>query len=485
MKTKGMIFIVLFVFAMAASFFIGRLSIYPSSETNKKPLYWIDPMEPQVHYPGPGKSHMGMELIPVYEEKSSNEPGIEISPSVINNLGVRIAKVKKETLARAIDTVGYVKPNENQISHIHTYADGWIKKLWVKAVGDKVRAHQVVMQLYSPELVNAQEEYLIALDSNNPSLITASLKKLQALHISEEQIKQLKITRKASQVVDIYSHQDGVVVDLNVREGMRVTPETEMMNIVDLASIWIIAEVFEEEANWVSVGEPAVAQLPAFPGKTWKGTVEYVYPQIDPVTRTLKVRFLFPNPDILLKPNMYANVTILAQPTGQVLTIPIEALIRGASQDRVIVALNQGHFESRVVTIGIESGNRIEILSGLKEGEQVVTSGQFLIDSESNLNASMQRLETKKSKNQNNQEPKPIKGQGVVQTIDMNKQNVTLAHEALPDLNWPAMTMRFKVDKNVNLNAFKKGDTVEFSLQKKGEEYVIETMSPVNKEYNP
>lgn len=269
---------------------IGRYSLSPNSSP-KKPLYWIDPMEPQIHYPKAGKSRMGMELVPVFSEGGmTDESGVLISPTVINNLGIRTAQVRQGSLSRQIETVGYVTPNENEISHIHTYANGWIKKLFVKAVGDVVHRHQVVMQLYSPMLTNAQEEYLIALGSKNKALIDASYKKLQTFHIAEEQIQQLKNTHKANQLIDIYPHQNGVVVDLKIREGMYVTPDTEMMNIVDLSKIWIIAEVFEEEANSVKVGEKAVATLAAFPGKHWEGQVEYVYPEVDPTTRTLKVR---------------------------------------------------------------------------------------------------------------------------------------------------------------------------------------------------
>lgn len=407
MKRNQIIAIV--VFAIIIGIVIGR-SFNHSSDTRdtsathatKKPLYWIDSMEPQIHYPSPGKSRMGMELTPVYpdsDQETNDQSIVRISSAVSNNLGVRTAPVIKGALARRIEAVAYIEPNENKISHIHPYADGWVKKLVVKVAGETVKKDQLLLQLYSPMLVNVQEEYLIALESGNRDLLDASYKRLLAFRISEQQIQQLKQTRNASQLVDIYAPQDGIIAQLNVREGMRVTPDTEMMSLVDLSTVWMIVQVFEKQANWVKIGEPAEAYVSAFPGKVWKGAVDFIYPQIDPTTRTLKVRFHFDNPKGLLKPNMYANIILLAQAKQNVLSIPLEALIRSHQGDHVIVALGDGHFQARSVVVGMESGDRIEILSGLNPGENVVISGQFLIDSEADLKAGMQRLETPKENN--------------------------------------------------------------------------------------
>lgn len=377
---------------------IGRYSsqLISSQNNEKKPLYWIDSMEPQIHYSGPGKSRMGMELTPVFPdvEKPTDSPGaIHVSPSVVHNLAVRTAIVNKGTLEKSIATVGYVEPNENNIGHIHTYADGWVKKLIVKAVGEPVKKGQLVLQFYSPQLVNAQQEYLIALESKNQNLIEASHKRLEAFHISKQQIDQLNQIRKPSQLIDIYSPQDGIISELNIREGMKVTPETELMSLIDLSTIWIIAQIFEDQASWVKVGEAVETQLPAFPGKVWKGVIDYVYPEVDPKTRTLKVRFRFNNPGGHLKPNMYANVKLFGESKPNVLTLPSEALIRTSKGDRVIVSSENGQFIVRSVRVGIESSDQVEILSGLRTGEKVVISGQFLIDSESNLKSSFERLE--------------------------------------------------------------------------------------------
>ncbi|QLH44035.1 MAG: efflux RND transporter periplasmic adaptor subunit [Coxiellaceae bacterium] len=369
-----------------------RKSNKTTTKTTQKPAYWIDSMEPIIHYPGPGKSRMGMELIPVYANQTQDNSTVKISPAVINNLGIRTIPVMQSALPRQIETVGYVEPNENAISHIHMYTDGWIKKLLVKANEEPVKKGQLLFQLYSPTLVNAQEEYLLALDSRNADLIAASYAKLKALNVADSQIQNLQKTRKVSQLVNIYAPQDGVVTKLNVREGMRVTPEIEIMEITDLSTIWLIANIIETQAGWVKVGQPATATLTAYPNKVWQGTVDYVYPEMDTTTRTLKIRLQFANPTLLLKPGMYATVTLFAGIKENVLSIPKEALIRSSHGDYVVVSLGDGRFQVRAITVGMESNDRAEILSGLTSGESVVISGQFLIDSEANLKASMQRM---------------------------------------------------------------------------------------------
>lgn len=459
--------------------FIGRYSGHSESVT-KKPMYWVDAMEPTIHYPGPGKSRMGMELTPVYrEDKEDEKSDVQISPTVINNLGIRIAPVVQGMFAKRIETVGYIEPNENKISHIHSYADGWIRKLFVNTVGAPVKKDEVILQLYSPMLINAQDEYLIAIDSGDKNLVNASIKKLQALHVPERQIQQLKESKKSSQLIEIDSPQDGVITALNVREGMHVTPETEMISLVDLSSIWMIAQVFEDQASLVKTDDIVEATISAFPDKVWKGEVEYVYPQVDPTTRTLKIRFRFNNPDGFLKPNMYANVSIFGEPKPNVLSIPAEALIRSSQGDHVIVSLGNGRFQVRSVVAGIVSGEQVEILSGLKVGENVVASGQFLIDSEANLNAGLQRMEmqpqTTETKDSTSSEDNiAIDGKGIIKSINISQHSLTLQHEPIPKLKWPEMTMDFSVDKSIDINQFKIGDNVKFTIKKdKDNKYFI------------
>jgi Cu(I)/Ag(I) efflux system membrane fusion protein len=248
--------------------------------------------------------------------------------------------------------------------------------------------------LYSPDLVNAQEEFVQALASGNKGLIRASRERLVALGIPADQVKRLEKTRKVQQTISIYSPQDGVVSRLMVRHGMYVTPKDQVMSLADLSSVWLLAEIFESQADWVKVGFPAEVSLAFLPGRTWEGKVEYIYPSLDPKTRTLKARLRFDNPDEALKPNMYANVKIYGGPKEDAIVIPAEALIRTGRESRVVIALGEGRFASRTVTPGIESGDWVEILAGIEPGEEVVTSGQFLIDSEASLKASMTRMQS-------------------------------------------------------------------------------------------
>lgn len=378
-------------------YFILKPSDSPTSSKtmakNKQtdPLYWVAPMDPSYRSDKPGKSPMGMDLIPVYSEDNATDRVI-ISPSVEQNLGVRTAPVLRTTLSREIDTVGYVMVDENNIEHVHTYTDGWVKKLFVKTVGEHVNKGQLLFELYSPTIINAQEEYILALKSGNTSLIEASNNKLLTLGVTNDQIEELKKTQKAKQLIPVYAEKPGIVSSLNVREGIYVKPEKDLITLEDLSRIWVLGEVFERQSQWVKKGQKAIATLSYLPGKEWAGEVDYVYPRLDPITHTLKVRLVFDNPEEILKPNMYADIIIFAEPSDNVLVIPREAVIYTGEGARVIVKEKDGEYIAKSIKIGIESDDVVEVLYGLEEGEIIVTSAQFLIDSESSLKASINRI---------------------------------------------------------------------------------------------
>ncbi|MDH5601346.1 MAG: efflux RND transporter periplasmic adaptor subunit, partial [Gammaproteobacteria bacterium] len=363
------------------------------SQKHLDPNY-VCPMHPQIIRDKPGSCPIcGMDLV-LKEVEQNQEEGvvIKISPAVENNMGVRTARVKKGKLWRRIDTVGYVDFDENKISHIHLRTKGWIEKLLVKSEGERVKKGQLLFEVYSPELVNAQEEYIQALSGGHKALSGASRERLQALGISAEQIEKLRKTRRVSQFVKVFAKQDGIIAKLNIRQGMFVMPQKEVMSLADLSSIWILAEVFESQADWVRLGQSSEVKLSYLPGREWEGEVEYIYPSLDPKTRTLKVRLRFENKDETLKPNMFADVTIYGGAKREVIMIPREALIRTGNEERVIVSRGNGRFQPRDVTAGIESGDYLEIVKGLSVGEDIVTSGQFLIDSEASLKASIARM---------------------------------------------------------------------------------------------
>jgi Cu(I)/Ag(I) efflux system membrane fusion protein len=362
------------------------------ADEKKEILYWVAPMDPNYQRDKPGKSPMGMDLVPVYADDNAQGDSVSIQPEVVQNLGVRTATAERTRLWRGIDTVGYVDYDESRVSHIHLRTEGWIENLAVKSEGERVKKDERLFDLYSPELVNAQKEFVTALSSGNNSLIRASKPRLAALGVSDSQIKQIEKTRQTRHHISIYAPQDGVVSSLMVREGMFVKPSMNVMSLGDLSSVWLLAEVFEKQAEWVRVGQDAEVRLSFVPGHVWQGKVEYIYPSLDPKTRTLKVRLRFENPDEGLKPNMYANVRIFGGPRDNIIVIPLEGLIRTGREERVIIDLGEGRFEAREVVSGIESGDYVEIIQGVDEDERVVTSGQFLIDSEASMRAGIKRM---------------------------------------------------------------------------------------------
>ena len=442
----------------------GETNSGKSASTEKQPLYWVAPMDPNYRRDKPGKSPMGMDLIPVYEggEKANDEgPGtISISPDVINNLGVRTGLVERKPLHSEIVTVGYVKYDEDQLVHIHPRVSGWVEKLYVKAAGDRVDLGAPLYALYSPELVNAQEELLLALNRKNSRLVQASEDRLKALQIPPAFIQQLKRTLAIQQTVTFYAPQKGVVDNLNIREGFFVQPGTTMLSIGALDQVWVEAEIFERQASLVSVGDPVTMTLDYLPGKTWTGRVDYIYPTLDSKTRTVRLRLRFDNPDEALKPNMFAQVSVHADSSEPLLVIPREALIRTGSQDRVVLALGEGSFKSVAVKVGRQDQSIAEILDGLKEGEKVVTSAQFLLDSESSKTSDFKRMQHGDDK------PSSVWVPGEIQSLMLNHRMVTVTHEAIDAWEWPVMTMDFQVNPKVDIEAMSPGTRLHLEITK-------------------
>ncbi|SHF17771.1 membrane fusion protein, Cu(I)/Ag(I) efflux system [Microbulbifer donghaiensis] len=366
-----------------------------ASGGERKPLYWVAPMDPNYRRDKPGKSPMGMDLIPVYEEEqgTKDSPGtVRISPEVINNLGVRTAAVERGRFDAEIRTVGYVQYDEKQLVQINPRVEGWIEKLYVNAEGDPVNRGMPLYTLYSPELVNAQEELVLALKHNNRVLTDAARERLRALQLPQSAIEQLIKTRKVQRTVTVYAPQSGVVDKLNVREGNFVKPGMALLSIAALDEVWVIGEVFERQAALVNRGDPVTMRLDYLPGQSWTGSVDYIYPTLDEKTRTARVRARFGNSEHKLKPNMFAQLTIHARRGEETLLIPTEALIRTGGKPRVVLALGDGRFKSVNVQTGRIGERQVEILAGLREGERIVTSAQFLIDSESSKTSDFMRM---------------------------------------------------------------------------------------------
>jgi membrane fusion protein, copper/silver efflux system len=357
-------------------------------------LYYYDPMKPEVHFDKPGKSpFMDMELVPKYgDEAGGNGTVVQIDPRVVQNLGLRTAAVERGAFAQQVDAVGAVEVDERRIFAIESRAEGWVEQLDVRAVGDPVRKGQRVAGVYSPELFSAQEELVLAVQTGDAGLTQATRQRLLLLGATERQADEVIRSRKAQRKLIISSPSSGVVTELNVREGQQVAPGTPLMKIADLSRVWITVEVPEVQAGWVREGRPAQARLSAVPGQTFEGRVDYLYPRLDVATRTLRARLVFDNAQGLLKPGMYADVELSGSARKDALLVPSEAVIRTGTRTVVLVAEGNGRFRPVEVELGPERSDRIVILKGLDEGQQVVISGQFLIDSEASLMGAYNRM---------------------------------------------------------------------------------------------
>ena len=444
--------------------------------TERKPLYWVAPMDPNYKREKPGKSPMGMDLIPVYEEEGTGDsPGtITINPDVINNLGVRTATVERGEMTNTVQTVGYVQYDEDRLLHIHPRVEGWIEKLYVKAAGDPVAKGEPIYELYAPTLVNAQEELLMALKRNNPTLIQAAIERLAALQVPETEIARIRKTGRVSQTITVSAQQTGVVDNLMVREGMFVKPGMSLMAIAQLEHIWVIGEVFERQASLVQVGDSVRMSLDYLPGREWLGQVDYVYPSLNTTTRTAQVRVHFNNTDAFLKPGMFAQMRIEAKPMEDTLLIPREALIRTGNQARVVLALGNGRFKSVAVKVGHITDDQAEITSGLDAGDRIVTSAQFLIDSESSKTSDFRRMNHGSEDEGAIQQPESVWVGALIKNIMAGHRMLTLQHDPIDVWQWPSMTMDFTATEDVDLTGLKPGMSLHVEVTRKGDnDYVI------------
>jgi Cu(I)/Ag(I) efflux system membrane fusion protein len=376
----------------------------PAASGERKILYWQDPMHPQYRSDKPGKApDCGMDLVPVYEDGAGPkedlpEGAFQISPAKQQLVGVQYGEVKLESLSRTIRAVGRLAYDETRIVRVHSKIEGWLERVHVDFTGKLVERNQPLVDIYSPELVATQEEYLLALKAREKlgdsqfkevaagaaSLLGAARRRLELWDITDAQIDDLTRARKPARALTLYSPASGFVLARSAYPRQRVTPETELYAIANLEIIWAIADIYEYEAPLVRLGQPAVMSLSYFPGRTFRGKVTYIYPQLDNATRTLKVRAEFSNPDFALKPDMYADVELRID-YGRQLSIPQEAVLDSGTEQTVFVALHEGYFEPRKVRLGGKVGERTIVLDGVRAGERVVTSGNFLVDSESRL----------------------------------------------------------------------------------------------------
>ncbi len=362
-----------------------------SDQSEREVAYWVAPMDSNYRRDEPGKSPMGMDLVPVYADELTDDGQARVSRAVQQTMNLRTDTARRDRLWRRIDTVGSIQYDESRLHHVHPRVEGWIQELDVAAVGDAVRAGQRLFTLYSPELVNAQEEFLQALRRGEVGLVESARRRLEALDVQPEFIERLERDRQAIMYVPWHARHDGVVTQLNARHGMFVARGTTVLEIADLSTVWLIAEVFDRHAQWLDTGQPARLEFSYRPGQPMDARIDYIYPELDPTTRAIRTRMVVENGDGLIQPGMWTGVRIFAGPVDDQLIIPREALIRTGQSTRVVVHTQDDLFEVREVVAGMESGNYVAIRDGLAAGEEVVTSGQFLIDSEASLRAGHER----------------------------------------------------------------------------------------------
>lgn len=367
-----------------------------SVQSGAKPLYWYDPMHPNEHFDKPGKSpFMDMQLVPrlAGEENSTPIPGsVEVDPRVVQNLGVRLASVERGRLARLVDSVGLVSVDEHRIQAVQVRASGWVEQLAVRAAGDSVRRGQLLAAVYSPDLLAAQDELLIAVGSEDAGLLEAARSRLSLLGMADTQIARVEKTRKAERRVNYFAPFDGYVMQLGVRQGAAAATDTTLFQLAELNTVWINAEVPEAQAAWLKVGDHAEAMVPALPGEHFAARIDYIYPELTTATRTLKMRLVVENRRGRLRPGMFAGVRLVGAPREDALVVPSEAVIKTGTRSVVIVADDTNHFHPTLVQVGAEYAGNSEILAGLSAGQQVVSSGQFLIDSEASLRGAFDNL---------------------------------------------------------------------------------------------
>jgi Cu(I)/Ag(I) efflux system membrane fusion protein len=459
-----------------------------SGDNEPEVLYWVAPMDANFRQDKPGKSPMGMDLVPVYAQQQGDNKfsagTVFISPNVVNNLGVRTALVVKKALHIPIHTVGYVQYNEDKLVHIHPRVEGWVEKLYVKTAGQQVSFNQPLYALYSPQLVNAQEEYLLANSRKNRVLISAAEERLSALQMPKEAIDKLKSSKKVQQTIEFRAPQSGVVDNLNIRQGYYVKPGTTLMSIGDLDEVWVEVEIFERQAGLVTKDLPVTMTLGYLPGKQWQGKLDYIYPTLNPLTRTIRVRLRFANQERLLKPNMFAQVTINSDLDEQSLLVPTEAVIRTGRQDRVVLALGNGQFKSIEVALGQMTSDHAQILSGLEAGDRVVTSAQFLLDSESSINSDFQRMshqllepesmvEIAKPGEEGVKDFATATVDGVINRIDRQSRLLNISRGPIEKWGRGAATMDFRFDESVNLAIFAVGDPIRFTFEVRQGDLVV------------
>jgi len=443
----------------------------PASNTSdaKKPLYWYDPMFPQQHFDAPGKSpFMDMQLVPKYaDENAADTPAVNIDASMAQNLGMRLATVTRGTVTSDIAASGVLAFNERDVAIVQAKQGGFVERVFARAPGDVIAAGAPLANVLIPEWAGAQQEFLALLTLGDPALIQAGRTRLRLLGMPDALIRQVEKRRRTQPVSTINAPIGGVIQALDVRAGMTLAPGQTLARISGLGTVWLDVAVPEAQTGSVRVGQSVSALLPAYPGETFVGRVSAVLPEANLETRSVRVRVELPNRDARLKPGMTAQVRIAAGDAQNVLRVPSEALIRTGKRTLVMVAEKDGRYRPVEVRTGAESGEFTAITEGLQEGQQVVVSGQFLLDSEASLTGITSQPAV--------QMPAAMplhEAQGEI--VELSKSEVTIKHGPFKTLNMPGMTMSFPLARPELAQSLKAGDNVQFAVREADDGLVVE-----------
>ena len=475
----------------------GPVAGTPDAKTTRKLLYYRNPMGLPDTSPIPKKYPMGMDYIPVYsgedQEAESNANVVRISTEKVQKLGVRTEQARVQRLERTVRAAGRVEPDERRVYTISPKFEGYVERLQVNATGQPVAKGQVLFEAYSPELVSAQREYQIALQGLQTSstaadsvqagmrrLADSSLQRLRNWDIAEEQIAALTTSGEVRRTLAFKSPVNGLVTEKKAIQGMRFMPGEALYQVTDLSTVWVVADVFEQDIGAVKVGMRAKVSFDAYPDKTYAGNVTYVYPTMNAETRTVPVRIEISNPGLLLKPAMYAQVELAASGSRQAVTVPGSAVIDSGTRQLVLVQLGEGRFEPREVRLGQRGVNEVEVLEGVKSGEPVVVAANFLIDAESNLKAAVGGFghagHGADAKTGTQEKAKTVghSAEGSIEAIDLKGGLMTVSHGPVASLKWPAMSMEFSVANSGLLQGYKAGDVIGFEfVERQPGEWVV------------
>lgn len=444
-------------------------------ESGKRVLYWFDPMIPNERYPGPGKSSMNMALIPKYGD-DSGEGGVNVSPAVMQNLGIRLARVEVRDIAPVVRAVGRVDFDQRLINEVQTLTPGFVESLAVRAEGEPIAAGRVIAQVYSPELLAAQNEYKALLASRSPaasSVRRAARSRLLLLGAPASFVRLLERGGAPRRTYPVVARTSGVVTTIGARPGAQVSPGQSIVTIQGLSRVLVVADVPEASLGNIRIGQLAEISFPAYAGDVRQGRVDYIFPSLNAQSRTAQVRITIANPGGRLKSGMFAKVALQGA-GGMRIVVPSEAVI-DTGRRQVVIVKRGGSFTAQEVRVGRDYEQWTEIAAGLRPGEEVVASGQFLIDSEASLSGFLSRLPA-------NQAPavKLVTSRGSVTSIDGPNRLVKISHGPIPDLGWPAMAMTFQVRQPGMLRGLKRGLRVQFAVnpQPDGDRYIIERIAP-------